>query len=383
MVPGGAPIRLMLVDDDAATVVFFRRQLSTEPGLEVASVARPEEAVARAQSEMPHVVVIEGGWQARPLVEQLRAELPRTKVLSVNGLRAAAHVSRAAEGRTDLDRRDTAPAHRLAAAVRRLHSGDGPASVTLGLPPTTELVIHFQAIHDLQAGDAAAGFEALMRWGNQGELIPPGSFLPLVEAEGRITDYDRHVVRSALAQLATWRRQRDVRPPGWVSVNLSGVNLRRPDLSVWVAAMVHSCELEPASLVLEFDYADLCADLTLSGRRLRELRAVGVRIAVDNVVSGPSGLGGVAGLGPDILKVGRGLTHEIGRSPSAIETMRALLQATANRRWPCIATGIEDGTQLDALRAIGWQFAQGHALSKPMTPFGCEPLLTQPGGAPA
>ena len=367
----------MVVDDDAATIVFFRRELAAEPGIEVAWLSPQEEAVERARSEGPDVVVLEGGWRGRALVEQLRAELPRTKVLSVNGLRAAAQVSKAAPGRANVVRH-TAPAHRLAAAVRRLHSGDGPASVTLGLPPATELVIHFQAVHDLHAGDAAAGFEALMRWGNQGELVPPGSFLPLVEAEGRITDYDRHVVRSALVQLATWRRQPGLRPPEWVSVNLSGVNLRRPDLSVWVAATLRSCELEPASLVVEFDHADLSHDLTMSARRLAELRGVGVRTAADNIVTGPSGLGRVAGLALDILKVGRGLTHEIGRSTSAIETMRALLQATANRSWPCIATGIEDRTQLDALRSMGWQFAQGHGLSKPMTPFGCEPLIAEP-----
>ena len=378
MAPGDPPIRVMVVDEDEATLTFFRREMATQPGIEVTRVARHEDAVALAQSEVPHVVVIDGGWRGRQLAEQMRAELSRTKVLSVNGLTAAAQVSRATLGR-DLVPSQTGPAQRLAAAVRRVHSGDGPATLTLGLPPTTELVIHFQAVHDLQAGDAVTGFEALMRWGNQGELVPPGSFLPLVEAEGRITDYDRHAVRCALAQLATWRQRRDVRPPEWVSVNLSGVNLRRPDISVWLSEALLSCGLESSGLVIEFDQADLAADINMSARRLGELRVVGVRTAVDNVVTGPAALGRVAGLGPDILKVGRGLTQEIGRSASAIETMRALLQATSNKGWPCIATGIEDGAQLDALRSIGWRFVQGHALSKPMTPFGCEPLLALPG----
>ena len=369
------PIRVMVVDDDEDTLAFFRRHLAIEPGVEVPWVAHEAEAIALAVSERPHVVVVDGGWQGRRLGELLLAELPRTKVLTVNGLSAAAQVSRFAPSPGDPVGRQTGPAHRLAAAVRRLYAGDGPTSITLGLPPTTELLIHFQGVHDLNDADAVVGFEALMRWGNQGELVPPGSFLPLVEAEGRVTDYDRHVVRSALAQLAAWRQKPGVRLPEWVSVNLSGVNLRRPDLSAWVATTLHSCDIAPDSLVLEFDHADLAADLTMSARRMRELRAVGVRTAVDNIVTGPSGLARVAGLGPDILKVGRGLTHELGKSPAAIETMRALLQATSVRGWPCIATGLEDPTQLDALRSVDWQFAQGHALSKPMTPFGCEALL--------
>ncbi|HUR47973.1 MAG TPA: EAL domain-containing protein [Acidimicrobiales bacterium] len=380
MLRGERPIRLMLVDDDPAAVVFFRRALATEPGVEVAWLAREDDAIARAQTEYPDVVLVDGGFKGRRLVEQMRAALPHTKVLTVNGLAAAAQVSKAEPGRADLAPRQMSPAPRLAAAVRRLHSGEGPAVITLGLPPTTELLIHFQGVHDLTADDTVAGFEALMRWGNQGELVPPGSFLPLVEAEGRVTDYDRHVVRTAVAQLATWKQQPGVRPPNWVSVNLSGINLRRPDLSVWVEATLRLCDVEPPSLVLEFDAADLAADLTMSARRVSELRAIGVRTAVDNIVTGPSQLGRVAGLGPDILKVGRGLTHEIGNSAAAIETMRALLQASANKGWPCIATGIEDAPQLDALRSIGWRFAQGHALSKPMTAFACQSLIATTAG---
>ena len=374
MAPGDPPIRVLVVDDDAATLAFFRRHLTAQPGVQVVGAGGYADAVERAQSEHPNVVVIDGGWRGRAVVEQLRAALPRLKVLSVNGLTAAVQVSRVTPGTSDLAG-TSGPGHRLAAALRRVKSDDGPQSVTLGLPPTTELVIHFQGIHDLHAADAVVGFEALMRWGNQGELVPPGSFLPLVEAEGRVTDYDRHVVRSALAQLATWRNKPGVRPPAWVSVNLSGVNLRRPDLPVWVAATLRSCELAPSSLVLEFDHDDLAADLAMSARRLGELRANGVRTAVDNIVTGPSGLSRVAGVGPSILKVGRSLVHQIDKSDAAVETMRALLQATATRGWPCIATGVEDGAQLEQLRSMGWQFAQGHALSKPMTPFGCESLL--------
>ena len=381
MPPGDPPIKVMMVDDDEATLVFFRRQLANEAGIEVAWVAREDQAVALAESRGPNVVVVDGGWRGRGVFEQLRSALPHTRVLTVNGLSAAAQVSRVAPGPRDVVGVRTGPGQRLAAAIRRVYAGDGPTSLTLGLPPTTELVTHFQGVHDLHAGDAVVGFEALMRWGNQGELVPPGSFLPLVEAEGRITDYDHHVVRSALTQLGTWRRQRGVRPLGWVSVNLSGVNLRRPDFSGWVARTLQTCEVDPASLVLEFDQADLSADFTMSARRLSELHSLGVRTAVDNIVSGPSALGRVAGLRPDVLKVGRGLVHEIGRSPEAVETMRALLQATSVRGWPCIATGVEDGAQLDALRSIGWQFAQGHVLSKPTTPFGCEALIADSGSS--
>ena len=377
------PIKVMVVDDDEGTLAFFRRQMSAEPGIEVAWVVQEDEAVASAEAERPNVVVVDGGFRGRRLIELLAAALPRTKVLSVNGLLAAAQAHRSAAGSPDSLIRQVGPAHRLAAAVQRLHSGDGPANVTLGLPPTTELVTHFQAVHDLHSGDAVTGFEALMRWGNQGALVPPGSFLPLVEAEGRVTDYDHHVVRAALTQLSTWRRQPAVRQPQWVSVNLSGINLRRPDLSVWVAGALRSGDLEPSSLVIEFDHAALSADLTVSARRLGELRELGGRTAIDNVVTGPAGLGRVAALGLDIFKVGRGLTHQLGQASMAKETMQALLQATANRGWPCIATGVQDDIQLDTLRSMDWQFAQGHALSNPMTAFGCEALLAEPGAAPA
>lgn len=379
MEPGGAPIRVMVVDDDAAAIGFFRRNLSHQPGILMTPAAGYADAVECAERERPAVVVVDGGWRGRNVIEQLRAAMPRVKVLSVNGLAAAVQVSRVTPGTTDLSV-GSGPGHRLAAAVRRLNAGEGPESVTLGLPPTTELVIHFQGIHDLHSSDAVVGFEALMRWGNQGELVAPGSFLPLVEAEGRTTDYDHHAVRSALTQLAAWRHKPGVRAPRWVSVNLSGVNLRRPDLPGWIDRTLRTCELSPSSLVVEFSYDNLAADLTMSSRRLAELRSVGVRTAVDNVVTGPGGLRGVAGLAVDILKVGRDLTHQIGQSAAALENMRALLQATANRKWPCIATGVEDAEQLATLRSIGWQFAQGHALSKPMTPFGCETLLAEPAG---
>lgn len=376
---GGPAIRVGLVDDDSRTLDFYQRHLAREGSFVVVCATNAADAPgALAGAARPNVVVVDGGMLGRSTAQRLRDELPHLKILSVNGLRAAGLASALAPARAGWQAVPE-PVQRLGIAIRRLLAGEGPHTITLGLPPTSELIIHFQAVHDLHAGQAIAGFEALLRWGNQGELVPPGEFLPLVEAEGRMTEYDSHVIKGAVGQLRAWGDLPGRPAPRWISVNLGRANLRRPDLPRWLGAVLASAGVAPSSLILEFDHDELMGDLKMSAQRLQELRAIGVRTAVDNVATGPSGLRGVSGLALDVMKISHRLTTELP-SPAATETLRGLLQATANRNWPCIAAGIEREDQLEALQRIGWQFAQGHLLSKPMTAFGCERLLAEAAG---
>ena len=239
--------------------------LSHDPLIEVVGEAASGRAgVAIALDKRPDVVVMDfvlPDMSGATAIGLLRAQMPEVKVITVSGLSVPGAYQAAAAAGSTAWLRKTSAVRELAAAIRQVHAGEDVADNEMdGLPSLDELVVHYQPIHDLQRG-GIVGFEALVRRRLPGGgLGSPLTFMPQAEMVGLVGDLDRRVSETAARQLRQWQRKFPKDPPLWVSVNLSGMDMRRSDLADWVSGAVDAAGIAPASLVLEITETVLVED---------------------------------------------------------------------------------------------------------------------------
>lgn len=230
---------------------------------------------------------------------------------------------------------------------------------------TREVDVHFQPIVDLDER-RVVGVEALARWQHTRRgPVAPATFVPLAEETGVITALGRQILFQACHWLGDWHRQHPEQPI-YVSVNVSASQLQDPGFPEDVARALIESHLDPQSLVLEITESVLMQDTDGTLARLGELKALGVRLALDDFGTGYSSLSYLRRFPVDLLKIDRSFVTALCAGtggPSIIEAIIALGDAL---RLECVAEGVEEVEELEALRAIGCRLAQGFHFAEPM-----------------
>jgi len=230
-----------------------------------------------------------------------------------------------------------------------------------------ELHVHYQPYVKLE-DETIAGAEALLRWEHaERGLIPPLDFIPLAEEMGLIVPIGRWILRTACAQAVDWARRFPELGPLTLSVNVSARQLQDRTFVGEVAEILTEHGLSPERVVLELTESSLVEDPDQAVRRLEELRKLGIRLAIDDFGTGYSSLGYLQRYPIEILKVHRAFVAELGRHPEEPALARAIVQLAQHLGMQTIAEGVEDGAQVDALRALGCGYAQGFHFSQPLT----------------
>ena len=235
-----------------------------------------------------------------------------------------------------------------------------------------EFFLLYQPIFALADG-TVAGFEALLRWMHPSKgLIGPNEFIPLLEDSGHIVEVGRWVLREACRQTAAWRA--GGRPVG-VSVNVSGRQLDRDSVVEHVAEALRDSGLAPHALTVEITETALMNNVTETSRRLRELTALGVHIAVDDFGTGYSSLAYLQQFPVDCLKIDRTFTSAIGRSPESDAMIHTLAQLGQGLGLETLAEGVETEQQLAVLQAEQVDYVQGFLLARPLAADAAARLL--------
>ncbi|MDQ1512125.1 MAG: hypothetical protein QOG50_3969 [Actinomycetota bacterium] len=248
--------------------------------------------------------------------------------------------------------RDNYSAERLALAGRlRRGIADG------------ELVLHYQPQLDLATGDIV-GVEALLRWDYPGRgLVSPDEFIPVAERTELIRPLTSFVFTAAIAQAAAWRRAgHDLN----VSVNLSPRNLGEDDLVESIAHLLLLHNLPPSSLVVEVTETAVMASPDRAADVMRRLRAIGVKISIDDFGTGHSSLAYLTTLPNDELKIDRSFIRAMSTDPNAETVVRAIVDLAGSLRLDVVAEGVETANDAEALREIGCTTGQGYLFSKPL-----------------
>ena len=228
-----------------------------------------------------------------------------------------------------------------------------------------ELVLHYQPLVTLETG-RISGLEALVRWEHpERGLIPPLDFIPLAEESGLIIPIGRWVLRTACREAGRLQHLYPQEPPLSMSVNLSARQLQSPSIVADVRAAVEEAEIDPSALTLEVTESSMMRNVDLSVARLRELRDLGVRIAIDDFGAGYSSLGYIRQFPVDILKVDKSFIDRIDEGEKELALAAAIIDMAKVLNLRPVAEGVERQQQLERLVELGCESAQGYYFAKP------------------
>lgn len=221
-----------------------------------------------------------------------------------------------------------------------------------------------------------AGVEALVRWNHrQRGLIPAAAFIPVAEETGLIIPLGRWIIQEACKQAKVWQDTIGPDRSLTVTVNITPRQLLHPRFVDDVAAALQQSQIEPHRLVLEISEGGLARSMTDSLNRLRQVRALGVRIAIDDYGSRSASLGDPADIPVDILKIDRSYISQVTRRPEEHAATRAIVALGKLKRLRTVAEGIEREEQLAELLRFKCEYGQGTLFSEPVTADGFLELL--------
>ena len=252
--------------------------------------------------------------------------------------------------------------------------GELPAAIASG-----QLVLHYQPKYDLH--DATiTGVEALVRWQHPTHgLLGPGSFLALAEQTGLMRPLTHAVLETALSQCARWRAQNiDLR----VAVNLGGPNLLDRALASDVQALLNKWGLPSSSLQLEITETIVSSDMASITDVLRQLRALGVTLSLDDFGIGSSSLSFLRRLPVQELKIDRSFILEMDTDEHNAAVVHTIIDLAHDLGMWTVAEGIETAAVRDRLTKYGCDQGQGFLLGRPILADQLTALARNPAAKP-
>jgi diguanylate cyclase (GGDEF)-like protein len=243
-----------------------------------------------------------------------------------------------------------------------------------------EFLIHYQPKINIESGHLE-GLEALLRWQDREDgLVPPSVFVPLLERSGAIVDVGEWVLLQAARDIRGWVAAglTNVR----VAVNVSPLQLRRRDFVDRVLDSLKPAIRQPAGVDLEITESMLMQDLELSIGKLSQLREAGLGVAIDDFGTGYSSLRLLARLPVDTLKVDRSFVQSIADTPNMLTLVSTIVSLARAFNMKTVAEGVETSEQLQMLRLIKCDQAQGFLLGRP-TPVADVPAVIARFSGPA
>ncbi len=242
-----------------------------------------------------------------------------------------------------------------------------------------ELRLFYQPVVALEPGRVVAA-EALVRWQHPTRgLLMPADFIPVAEGAGLLGRIGEWVIAQACRQAVLWR---DLFPERRipVSVNVSASQLQRPGLAAFVKRVLDETGLDPWLLELEVTESALREDQPSIWRELRELKARGTRLIVDDFGAGYSSLSALRDLGIDGVKLDRSFVQGLERGGDQGAMVKAVLTLAGAIDADVTAEGVETGAQVKRLRTHGCDFAQGYLFARPAPAAELTALIAE--GAP-
>jgi len=197
-------------------------------------------------------------------------------------------------------------------------------------------------------------------------MLLPDTFIPIAEESGLIMPIGSWVLKAACEQNKAWQLAKF--RPIYVTINISGVQFKQINFVESVAQTLLDTGLEPQYLELELTESILMEPTEKTFSTLNELKATGVRIAIDDFGKGYSSLGYLKRLPIDTLKIDRSFVRDIISNSDDRAIIRAIISLARTLNLKVVAEGVETHDQLTYLREQGSDGIQGFLLSEPMTP---------------
>lgn len=229
-----------------------------------------------------------------------------------------------------------------------------------------QLELYFQPQVDAQSG-RLVGAEALLRWHDGENQIPPDHFIPVAEECGLIVPIGDWVIEQAVAQIYAWREQFGEIPP--IAINLSPRQFWRPSVSQFILEKLQAADLPSSALEVEITESVLLDAEGGSIEQLRHLRAAGITIALDDFGTGYSSLSYLQRLPIGTLKIDRSFINDLvldDGSAGSDPLVRAIIAMAKSLSLRVIAEGVETVHQHRRLKTLDCDVLQGYLISRPL-----------------
>jgi diguanylate cyclase len=244
-------------------------------------------------------------------------------------------------------------------------SADERQDIELGLRRALkvgQLDVAYQPLRSFGSGQIF-GVEALLRWPGRPDL-PISRAIDVAERCGLIGQLGDWVLRRACADMARLNATSGMAMT--VAVNVSVLQLTRPQFDEEVRAAVEQSQLDPSLLTLELTESFLADDPDHASRMLAQLRSLGVRLEIDDFGVGYSSLSRLSAFALDGLKIDRGFTAGLGQDATATSVVSAIVALAKSLNLTVTAEGVETADQASILDSLGCDHAQGYYYARPM-----------------
>ncbi len=226
--------------------------------------------------------------------------------------------------------------------------------------------LYYQPIVCLKT-NRTTGFEALIRWQHPTKgWVSPAEFIPLAEQTGLISAIGQWVLTEACSQLERWQDQLECFLPLSLAVNLSGIQLTQPELVDEIEHLCRCFDLNKVQLKLEITESVLMKNAKLAIAVLDQLQQNQVPICIDDFGTGYSSLAYLHRLPIDILKIDQLFINRMLEDEKNHSIVRTIITLADTLGLEVVAEGVETQAQLEALRSLNCDYAQGYLLSRPM-----------------
>lgn len=229
-----------------------------------------------------------------------------------------------------------------------------------------ELHLVFQPIVDMTLG-IVVGFEALMRWNRNNNVVSPAEFIPIAEETGIIVPLGTWALHDALEHLRSWITSGVVSPETTMSVNVSAKQLHDPQFISHVQSALRSASIAPEQLLLEVTESVMITETAQALSAMKTLTSIGVRIAVDDFGTGYSSLSVLQHFPIHSIKIDRTFVHNMTQEQDATTLVRTIVAMANALGSDVIAEGVETADQVKSLMALHCHKAQGYHFSRPIS----------------
>jgi diguanylate cyclase (GGDEF)-like protein len=222
-----------------------------------------------------------------------------------------------------------------------------------------ELELHYQPQFDVQSG-LVKGYEALLRWNHPAHgTISPIEFIPIAEETGLIIPIGEWVLKTACAEVAGWTK------PYRIAVNIASAQLTQADLPKIVHETLLMTGLPASRLELEITEASIIDDRERALHVIRQLKALGVSIAMDDYGTGYSSLSTLQMFPFDKVKIDRSFIEGLTSDAASTAIVKATILLASSLKMAVLAEGVERKEQADFLQAEGCMEVQGFLFGRP------------------